>query len=102
MTPPTIRPADLADQPPLLGAEARVESPLLGVDLTGGPADAERLARIAEESDRILVGVGEPDPGWAPLVRALALTLVPAGRDTGPELVGVEDPAAALAELHAA
>jgi hypothetical protein len=102
MTPPTVPAADLADVEPLLGPDARVESPLLGVELTGPPADVERLVRIAEESDRILVGVGEPDPGWTPLVRALSLTLVPAGHDIGPELVGVEDPGAALADLHAA
>ncbi|MCE3554885.1 enoyl-CoA hydratase/isomerase family protein [Pseudonocardia sp. RS11V-5] len=102
MTPPTVRPADLADQAPLLGADARVDGAVLGVDLTGPPIDVERLARIAEESDRILIGVGEPGPGWAPLVRALALTLVPVGHDAGPELVGVPDPAAALAELHTA
>ncbi|MEU7816946.1 enoyl-CoA hydratase/isomerase family protein [Pseudonocardia sp. NPDC049154] len=102
MTPRTVRPADLAHQAPLLDADARVDGPLLGVDLSGPPTDVERLARIAEESDRILVGVGEPGPGWAPLVRALALTLVPAGRDAGPELVGVGDPATALADLHTA
>jgi hypothetical protein len=102
MTPPTVHAADLADVRPLLGPDARVEGPLLGVDLTGPPVDVERLVRIAEESDRILVGVGEPDPGWTPLVRALSLTLVPAGHDTGPELVGVEDPGTALADLYAA
>lgn len=102
MTPRTVHPADLVDQAPLLGADARVAGPLLGVDLSGPPTDVARLTRIAEESDRILVGVGEPGPGWTPLVHALALTLVPAGRDTGPELVGVGDPGAALSDLHAA
>jgi enoyl-CoA hydratase/carnithine racemase len=102
MTPPLVPPADLVDLGPLLGAHARVDTPLLGVDLTAAPVDVGRLARIAGESDRILVGVGEPGPGWGALVGALALTLVPVGCDGGPELVGVDDPAAALAGLHAA
>ncbi|MFR9806039.1 enoyl-CoA hydratase/isomerase family protein [Pseudonocardia sp. RS010] len=99
---PTVHPADLAEQGPVLAADAQVESPFLGVDLTGPPGDVERLARIADGADRILVGLGEFDPDWTPLVRALSCTLVPAGRETGPEVVGVDDPAAALAELHAA
>ena len=87
-----VAPEALLDQPPLLDGQGRVVEPLWGVDLTA-PAPPE-----IPPSDRILVGIG----GRSPLARALDLTLVPTGTETGPDQVGVPDPAAELARLHAA
>ncbi|GAA4553059.1 enoyl-CoA hydratase/isomerase family protein [Pseudonocardia xishanensis] len=92
MTVPVVAPEALLAPPPLLDGAGRIVEPLWGVDLTAdGPAEIP-------PSDRILVGIGPPTP----LARALDLTLVPAGTETGPEQVGVADPEAELARLHAA
>jgi hypothetical protein len=91
---------------PLLARDGRIERPLLPVDLDGPPVDVEQTAAAIAGSDRVLVGVarsGAPDPGWAPLLTALDLTLVPVGQERdGPETVAVADPWAAALALRAA
>jgi enoyl-CoA hydratase/carnithine racemase len=87
MTVPVLAPAELAELPPLLGGGGRIVHPLVGVDLSAsGPVPA---------SDRILVGLGPPDDRCA----QLDLTLVE--NPTDRTQVGVPDPPAALAHLHA-
>lgn len=105
-----VAPADLPGltAAPLLDAGGGIGRPLLAVDLDG-PADravAALAADVAAAGDHVVIGIareGVPDPGWDELVRALDVTLVPAGRGSaGREFVGVPDPVRAAEELAAA
>lgn len=102
----TVSIADLADGAagaPLLDADGAPCDPLLAVDLSGGcsPAVLGRAAQAARDCDRILIGVGDADPG---LGRALDLTLVRAGAGTGvpPGSVAAADPHERLTAIRAA
>jgi enoyl-CoA hydratase/carnithine racemase len=78
---------------------------LLRVDTPVDPAVVEAAARAVADSDRIVVGVAtdaDLDPGLAPLVVALDLTLTPPGLAVARACVGVADPIAEAAELHRA
>ena len=102
-----VEPRDLTSTlaAPLLHPDGRVQDPAVLVDLDGAPsAEAVGAAReAASGAGRILVGVsraGEPDAGWRPLVRALDLTIVPAGSTLEHrELVGVADPVESAGHL---
>jgi len=98
---PLLPPDALCAPVPLLGAGGSVVDPLLGVALDGSMSDPDAVAAAARASDRILVGVGPVPPGRALLARALDLTLVPTGREDGPEQIPVGSPDEALAGLRA-
>jgi hypothetical protein len=101
-------PARLADPfpPPVVDAGGRVRDPLLLIDLDAAadPGTVAAAVAAAAGSDRVLVGVavgGAPGPELLPLVRALDLTLVPAGGGpAGRETVAVADPAGEAALLR--
>jgi enoyl-CoA hydratase/carnithine racemase len=101
-----LAPADLVTEAglSLLGEGGQVREPLIVVDLDGERGNLAGAATAAATTDRILLGVarGALDPELLPLVRALDLTLVPTGVEAGQAVVGVPDPDAGAAALHAA
>ncbi|WP_211366664.1 enoyl-CoA hydratase/isomerase family protein [Pseudonocardia kunmingensis] len=89
----------------LLDVDGAIRRPLMVVALDAPvePAVADAAARAVADVDRVVVGVTTSpalDPMLVPLVRALDLTLVPAGPAVPRERVGVPDPIAEAAELH--
>ncbi|ELB87179.1 hypothetical protein Rwratislav_41215 [Rhodococcus wratislaviensis IFP 2016] len=104
-----ITPQDLLDgvaDTPLLTAGARVDTPLLLVDLDVGVDGntAVRAAERARRTDRLLVGVRRtpgpvPEP-IADLAAGLDTTLATGADPTDKWVVSVDDLDTALAELH--
>src|SRR5689334_9901558 len=102
--PPAQVPGRCAAELP--AAAARIVGPPLVVDLDR-PAPPEVVGAAAaavRRGDRTVVGVctSAPNPALAQLVSALDVTVVPRSAAYGRELVGVADPRAEAAALHAA
>lgn len=88
----------------LLDTDPAPADPLLLVrlDTAADQETAAAAARVAGESNRILVGVATDhvDPRLDPVVQALDLTLVPEGAATACDRVAVTDPVAEATALH--
>jgi enoyl-CoA hydratase/carnithine racemase len=77
---------------------------LLDLDVTTDVHDLRMALQTRPSGDGVLVGLcrGEVPSALRPLTALLDVTLVPAGCDAAPELVGVPDPDGSAAELAAA
>ncbi|SFP20764.1 Enoyl-CoA hydratase/isomerase [Actinomadura madurae] len=105
--PPRLSLAEFADgaaDGPLMDGHGSVLAPLMAVDLGGAadPATLRAATRRARDGDRVLIGLLPGGGASTGLSRALDLTLAPPGAATGREIVVVDDPEAALGELHRA